>query len=59
MPKTIDLLFDNIFEDDLQHMHPAVKCDYFGLNNGVHINTIYGIYVSLIKIKGIPKKLIE
>jgi hypothetical protein len=59
MSKTIDLLFDNIFEDDLQHMHPAVKCDYFGLNKGEHINTIYGIYVSLIKIKGIPKNLIE
>jgi len=25
MSKTIDLLFDNIFEDDLQHMHPAVN----------------------------------
>jgi len=37
MSKTIDLLFDNIFEDDLQHMHPAVKCDYFGLNKGEHI----------------------
>lgn len=60
--KTIDLLFDNIINDTIQDLHPAVICDYFGFKNikyDDNIDIIYSIYNGLIKIKGISKKLIE
>jgi hypothetical protein len=62
MSKTIDLLFDNIFNDTIYDLHPAVICDYFGVENikyNNNIDIIYGIYEGLIKMKGISKKIIE
>jgi hypothetical protein len=62
MSKTIDLLFDNIFNDTIHDLHPCIICDYFGFENikyDDNIDIIYGIYEGLIKIKGISKKLIE
>jgi len=58
MVKTIDILF-NIIEKNIP-MSNSVLHDYFGNNNNYEIiSIILGLYAGLIKIKGIPKKLIE
>ena len=58
MVKTIDILF-NIIEKNIP-MTNSVLHDYFGNNNNYEIvSIILALYAGLIKIKGIPKKLIE
>lgn len=51
MSKTIDLLFDNIFNKTIYDLHQNVINDYFGfenIKNDDNINIIYGIYEGLI-----------
>ena len=60
MTATIDILFDNILKlDDLQELSHQVICDYFGIQNKENMYIIYGIYRTLIIVKGVSKQLIE
>ena len=60
MNKTVDLLYDNINNGYLAILDKSVINDYFGnqINNDNH-DIIYGVYESLIVLKGISKNLIE
>ena len=60
MNKTIDLLYDNINNGYLAILDKSVLNDYFGNQlNSENNDIIYGIYESLIVLKGISKRLIE
>ena len=60
MNKTVDLLYDNINNGYLAILDKAVINDYFGNQiNEENNDIIYGVYESLIVLKGISKNLIE
>jgi hypothetical protein len=60
MNKTVDLLYDNINNGYLAILDKSVINDYFGNQiNEENNDIIYGVYESLIVLKGISKNLIE
>ncbi len=60
MNKSIDLLYDNINNGYLAILDKSVLNDYFGNQTNLANNEIiYGVYESLIILKGISKNLIE
>ena len=60
MNKTIDLLYDNINNGYLAILDKSVLNDYFGNQiNPENNDIIYGVYESLIVLKGVSKRLIE
>ena len=60
MNKSIDLLYDNINNGYLAILDKSVLNDYFGNQiNPEHNEIIYGVYESLIILKGVSKNLIE
>jgi hypothetical protein len=60
MNKSIDLLYDNINNGYLAILDKLVLNDYFGnQTNPANYEIIYGVYESLIILKGISKNLIE
>ena len=60
MNKTIDLLYDNINNGYLAILDKSVLNDYFGNQlNQENNDIIYGVYESLIVLKGVSKRLIE
>ena len=60
MTSTSDLLINCILTGcNITDMHPAVVCDYFGINDESSVNIIYGIYEGLIKYKGVSNKLLK
>lgn len=64
MHKTVDLLFEYVRKCDIeeeQKLPNPVYFDYFGIDNICNENEdiILGLYIGLIKHKGIPKELIE
>ena len=50
MSKTIDLLFDNIFNDTIHDLHPGIICDYFGFENTKYDDNIDIIYMEYMKV---------
>lgn len=60
MSSTINILFNNILKlDYLPELSSQVIYDYFGIQNEENMYIIYGIYKTLIIVKGISKQLIE
>jgi hypothetical protein len=60
MNKTVDLLYDNINNGYFSLLDNSVINDYFGNQiNKENYDIIYGVYESLIILKGISKNLIE
>lgn len=60
MNKSIDLLYDNINNGYLAILDKSVLNDYFGNQiNPANNEIIYGVYESLIILKGVSKNLIE
>jgi hypothetical protein len=60
MNRSIDLLYDNINNGYLAILDKSVLNDYFGNQiNPEHNEIIYGVYESLIILKGVSKNLIE
>ena len=60
MNKTVDLLYDNINNGYFSLLDKSVINDYFGNQiNPENNEIIYGVYESLIVLKGISKKLLE